>query len=188
MHMYHDEKHKKPIWTHTLSPTASQPFWFSTSFLPISMPRTLTNSSHSFNNTDFTFSQCHPLTLNMNFFQKLLPALNLRGVVVRYILMLYHEAGNPHNFNIQFPMYTGLLKHLEGVGLITSMHQYYLISIAPPTGHWTPTCVDSSFLAALIDSFLMLSLTLNLKKRFSRVFQDCVCFLEVEFSKQIINL
>ena len=59
----------------------------------------------------------------------------LLGVVVQSILNLAHEAGSPDNFNIQFPIYIELLRHLEGVPLNMSMHQYCVISIASPTGH-----------------------------------------------------
>ena len=55
------------------------------------------------------------------------------GVVVRSNSMLCHEAGSPYNLNIQIPIYTKLLTHVEGVAL--SVHQYCVISIAPPTGH-----------------------------------------------------
>ena len=51
------------------------------------------------------------------------------GVVVRSNSMLCHEAGSPYNLNIQIPIYTKLLTHVEGVA------QYCVISIAPPTGH-----------------------------------------------------
>ena len=32
-HVHHDQTYKKPIWTHTLSPTGSQPFWCVAAFL-----------------------------------------------------------------------------------------------------------------------------------------------------------
>ena len=61
VHMYHDEMHKKPCWTHTLSLTGSLTSWFAVEILPpigaISLLRTLTNSSYRFNNSDYTLSQ-----------------------------------------------------------------------------------------------------------------------------------
>ena len=51
------------------------------------------------------------------------------------ISMLRHEAPSPHHLNIQFPIYTKLLTHVEGVTLNTSMHQYCVIPISAT--HWT---------------------------------------------------
>ena len=49
--------------------------------------------------------------------------------------MRRHKASSPYNFNIEFPMYTKFITHVNNVTLNTSMHQYCVISIAPPTGH-----------------------------------------------------
>ena len=51
------------------------------------------------------------------------------------ISMFRHEGGSAYNFNIQFPINTKLLEHVEGVALNMSMHQYCVMSIVPPTGH-----------------------------------------------------
>ena len=99
------------------------------------MPRTLINSSYRFNTTDFTLSQCHPQTLNMKSCQNLSPPSNLLGVAVWSISILRHKTSIPYNSNIQSPIYTKFLRHVEGVTLNTSMHQYCVISIAPPAGH-----------------------------------------------------
>ena len=99
------------------------------------MPRTLMNSSYRFNTTDFTFSQYHPQTLKMRSYQKLLLPLYLLAVLLRSISMICHKATGTYNFNIQFTIYTKLITHVEGVALNTSMHQYCVISIAPPTEH-----------------------------------------------------
>ena len=91
-----------------------------------STPRILTNSCYRFNNTDVTFSQDHPQTLKMKSYQKLSPTSYLVGMVLGSILMLCHRV------LITSPK---LLTHVEGVALNTSVHQYCVISIAPPTGH-----------------------------------------------------
>ena len=105
------------------------PFW------SISMPRTLTNSSYRLNTTDFQFTHYHLQTLKLRSYQKLLPMSNMVGVMVQSIFMLRHKASSPYNFTIQFPMYTKFITHVYDVALNTSMHQYCVISIAPPTGH-----------------------------------------------------
>ena len=119
--------------------TGSWPFWFKIHILPpfwaISLPRTLTNSSYRLNTTDFQFNQCHLQTLNMKSYQKVSPTSNMVSVMMRSIFMLRHKASRPYNFNIQFPMYTKFITHVNDVALNTSMHQYCVISIAPPTGH-----------------------------------------------------
>ena len=56
------------------------------------------------------------------------------GVMVPSISMLRQKASSPHNFNIQFLMYTLFITHVYD-SLNTSMHQYCVISIVPPTGH-----------------------------------------------------
>ena len=56
---------------------------------------------------------------------------NMVGVMVQSILMLRHKASSPYNF----PMYTKFITHIYNVALNTCMHQYCVISIAPPTGH-----------------------------------------------------
>ena len=107
-------------------------------------PRTLTKSSYRFNTTDFTFSQYHPQTLKMKSYQKPSPLLHHVGMVVRTISMLLHKAGSPYNPNIHFPIYTTLVTHVEGVALNTSVHQYCVISIAPPTGHRSQLYINQS--------------------------------------------
>ena len=92
------------------------------------------NSSYRLNTTAFQFT---PQTLNMKSYQKLSPTSNMVGVMVQSIFMLSHKASSPFNFNIQFPMYTKFITHVYDVALNTSMHQYCVIYIAPPTGHWT---------------------------------------------------
>ena len=121
----------------TITPTGSRPFSFkvpsSSPFWSISMPRTLTNSSYRLNTTDFHFTQYHPQTLNMKSSEKLLPTSNMVGVMGCSIFMLCHKS--PYNFNIQFSMYNKFMTHVYDVALNTSMHQYCIISKAPPTGH-----------------------------------------------------
>ena len=46
-----------------------------------------------------------------------------------------HKAWSPNSFNIQFPMNNKFITHVYDVALNTSMHQYCVILIAPPTGH-----------------------------------------------------
>ena len=99
------------------------------------MPRTLTNSPCKLNTTDFQFTQYHHQTLSMKIYQKLLPTSNMVGVMVRSIFMLRHKASSPYNFNRQIPMYTQFITQVYNVSLNTSMHQYCVISITPPTGH-----------------------------------------------------
>ena len=81
------------------------------------------------------FTQYHTQTLYMKSYQKLSPTSNMVGVMVPSIFMLCHEASSFYNFNIQFPMYTKFITHVYDVALNTSMHQYCVISIAPPPGH-----------------------------------------------------
>ena len=123
--------HRKHWGYQTLTPTGSPPFWYKVTICPpfwsISMPRTLTNSSYRLNTTDFQFTQYHP--------QKLSPTSNMVGVMVWSILILRHKASSPCNCNIQFPIYTKFITHVDNVTLNTSMSQYCVISIAPPTGH-----------------------------------------------------
>ena len=84
---------------------------------------------------DLTVSQSHPQTLKMKSYQKLSPPSHLLAVLLRSILMLRHDAGSPSNLNIQFHIYSKVLAHVEGVALNTSLHQYCVFSIAPPSGH-----------------------------------------------------
>ena len=129
----------KGLRNQTVTPTGSLPFWLKDPNSPplwsMSMPRTLTNSSHRFSTTVFTFAQYHPQTLNMKSYQKLSPTSKMVGVMVRSIFMLCHKASRPCTVNIQFPMCTKFIAHVNHVALNTSMHQYCVISIAPPTGH-----------------------------------------------------
>ena len=48
---------------------------------------------------------------------------------------LCHEASCPHNFFVQFAIAAKSLRNIEWVVLNRSVHQYCVISIAPPTGH-----------------------------------------------------
>ena len=89
---------------------------------PISMSRTFTNSPYRFNTTDITFNHYHPETLTMKSYQKLSPPSYLVGGAVPSILIIFHKPSTPYNFNIQFPISTKLLKHVEGVTLNTSLH------------------------------------------------------------------
>ena len=99
------------------------------------MPRTLTNSSYRLNTTDFQFTQYYPQTLKMKIYENLSSTLNMVRVMVWFIFMLRHKASTPYNFNIEFPMYAKFITYVYNVALNTSMHQYCVISIAPPTGH-----------------------------------------------------
>ena len=91
------------------------------------------NSSYRLNTTNFQFTQYHPQTFNM----KLSKAYayikhgGCHGVCVHF----HHKVSTPYNFNIQFPMYSKFITHVYDVTLNTSMHQYCVIFIAPPTGH-----------------------------------------------------
>ena len=57
------------------------------------------------------------------------------GVAAPPISMLRHSAGTPYNSYTHWPIYTKLITHVRGPALNTSMYQYCVISIAPPTGH-----------------------------------------------------
>ena len=81
---FHEQTHKKPSWTHTLSPTESHPH-----FLNIFMSRILTTSFYRFNTTVFTFSQYHPQTLKMKCYQKLSPTSYLLAVVMPSMSILH---------------------------------------------------------------------------------------------------
>ena len=128
MHMHHDHTNKKLPRTHTLSPTGSQHFDFPP--LTLSIPRTLTNSSYRSPQTSHSVS----ILDQTKMYIKNLPRLYILGMAVHYILIRCHKASSPYNLNIQFPISTKLLTHVEGVTLNKSMHQYCVITIPPPTG------------------------------------------------------
>ena len=113
LNMYHDQTHKK----RSLDPNCQS-----------NRKSTILTHLHAwycnelFHTTDFTVSQFHRHTLKMKSDQKLSPPSHLLAVVVPSTLMLRHEARNPDSFNIQFPIYTKVLTHVEGVALKTSLH------------------------------------------------------------------
>lgn len=82
-----------------------------------------TDHSHSVSSSDREHHSLSP--------QRLL----LGVTVLPTISTLRHEAGTHHNSYIQFPIYTILLTHVEVVTSNTSLHQYCVRSIAPPTGN-----------------------------------------------------
>ena len=135
--MYHDQMHKKHQGTKlSLQQEVSHfvsKFPFHPLFWSIWKPHTLMNSSYRLNTTNFQFTQYHPQTFNM----KLSKAFayikhgGCHGVCVHF----HHKVSTPYNFNIQFPMYSKFITHVYDVTMNTSMHQYCVIFIAPPTGH-----------------------------------------------------
>ena len=56
----------------------------------------------------------------------------LLALAVPAIKVLRHEASSPHNFFIQFPILAKSLMIVEGVALNLCVHQYCVISVAPP--------------------------------------------------------
>ena len=114
-----------------VTPTGSLPFWFKDFHFHASY---FNNSSYRLNTTAFQFT---PQTLNMKSYEKHSPASKMVGVMVWSIFMLRHKASSPYKFDVQFPMYTKFITHVYDVTLNTSIHQYCVIYIAPPTGHWT---------------------------------------------------
>ena len=113
-------------WPDAQKVPISSPLW------SIFMPRTLTNSSYRLKTTDHRLTQYQPQTLKMKSYQNL--SCLCQTWWVWSMFMLRHKA-SPHNFKIQFPMYSKLITNACNVTLNTSMHQYFVISKVPPTGH-----------------------------------------------------
>ena len=99
------------------------------------MRSTLTNSSYRLTTTDFPIHSISSSDLEHEKLSKAFTYVYMVGVMVRSTFMLCHKASSPYNFNIQFPMYNKFIIHVYDFVLDTSMHQYCVISIAPPTRH-----------------------------------------------------
>ena len=123
VHIHHEQTHKKPIWTHTLSPTGSQPYWCVVAFL--------TNSCHFENYLVLELKHhslhIHSVSSSCLEEQKLWKSFS-------YVIpdgrdgwrhfFLRCQASSPYNFHLQCLISTKVLIHVDSLTLNTSTHPY----------------------------------------------------------------
>ena len=104
--------------------------WFNCCFGSLNLPKThqIWNKHHIrwknliLNTTVYALTQYHLHALKMKSYGSLSTASYQVGVMVETIYFFRHEAST--DFNIQFPIYTKLHIHVDGVTPNTSQHQY----------------------------------------------------------------